>query len=175
MKKIFLTGPLQIGKTSIIKKVLGQLNLSYGGFQTYFGLDRWQENRFLYINSADQAYRYESENRLVRFAENKRPQVDLNQFDYYGVGLIRLARAGKEIIVMDECGNFEKEAWLFQQEILRTLAEDKPVLGVIKESSWGFTDQIRSHPQVCLIEVTKENRQALPKEIINRFQTPSLT
>ena len=170
MIKVFLTGPIQIGKTSIIKDVLSQLNLSYGGFQTYFGIDRRAENRFLYINSADQDYRYESENRLVSFVENKRPQVDRGQFDNYGADLIRLARASKELIVMDECGNFEKEALIFQQEILRTLAADKPVLGVIKESSWGFTDRIRSHPQVCLLEVTKENRQTLAAEIIKMFQ-----
>jgi nucleoside-triphosphatase len=40
MKHIFLTGEIQIGKSTVIKKTLTLLKLEYGGFCTYFGSDR---------------------------------------------------------------------------------------------------------------------------------------
>ena len=63
---------------------------------------------------------------------------------------------------MDECGNLERQAILFQREILDTLDGNIPILGIIKQDSSGWTDCIRNHPRVRIITVTKENRNELP-------------
>lgn len=81
--------------------------------------------------------------------------------------MIKDARSNADLILMDECGSLESEALDFQKEIIHTLNGDKPVLGVVKLASKGWTDKIRNHPNVIMITVTKENRNDLP-EILNK-------
>lgn len=52
---------------------------------------------------------------------------------------------------------------VFQQEILAALDDAKPILGVVKLASTGWTDQIREHSNVALLSVTRKNRDRLPR------------
>ena len=164
--KIFLTGEIQAGKSTIIAKTLELLQITPGGFRTYFGLDRESPERLLYMNSADEPPIYKKENAIVKFAQGKPPLVLTEKFDIFGGGLIRHARANSRLILMDECGNFERDAFVFQKEILDSLDSNIPVLGVIKLDSHRWTDKIRNHPKVRLLTVTKENRGALTKKLV---------
>lgn len=161
--KIFLTGEIQVGKSTIIAKTLKLLQITPGGFRTYFGLDRGSPDRLLYMNSAAELPIYKKKNAVVKFAKGKPPLVLTEKFDVFGGELIRQARANSKLILMDECGNFERDALAFQKEILDSLDSNIPVLGVIKLDSHGWTDKIRIHPKVKLLTITKENRDALPQ------------
>ncbi len=166
---IFLTGEIQVGKTTIIRKILANLGAEYGGFKTYFGPDRGSEDRFLYISAANEPDHCRVQNAIVKFRKAGEPLVMDEKFDTVGVELIRTARQTAKLIVMDECGNLERQAVAFQDEILKTLNQDVPVLGVIKLASSGWTDLIRNHQQVKLITVTKENREALAEILAHHF------
>lgn len=159
---IFLTGDIQIGKTTIIQKTLSLLGIDYGGFKTYFGPDRDQSNRLLYMNSACEPNIYSEEYSIVQFKEDCTPQVINNKFDTLGVELIQNAMENKELIIMDECGRLEKDSSKFQKQVLKALESDTPILGVIKLDSTGWVENIRNHPSVELITVTLENRNELP-------------
>lgn len=160
---IFLTGEIKIGKTTIIKMTIELLNKSYGGFKTYFGPDRDLPNRLLYMNSITEPKIYSEEYGVVRFSKDSKPQVIDNRFDTFGVELIKQAVENKELIIMDECGRLERDSLVFQNQVLKALELDIPILGVIKLDSSGWVDQIRNHPLVELITVTEENRNELPK------------
>ena len=67
--------------------------------------------------------------------------------------------------VMDECGRLERDALAFQRAVLEKLEGDTPVLGVVREGFPGWTKSIASHPNVELITVTEDNRDALPELI----------
>jgi len=162
MKHIFLTGDIQIGKSTVIKKTLALLKLEYGGFCTYFGSDRPSPYRKLYINEASQPQICEEQNMVASFRRNHPPEVYPERFDRLGSEYLIRARAGANLIIMDECGNLEKEAAVFQTEILRTLDGEVPVLGVIKQSAGGWADQIRRHRRVSLFTVDVNNRDSLP-------------
>jgi len=168
--KLFLTGEIQVGKSTVIARTLTLLNRSYGGFKTYFGPDRGCEDRLLYMNSAADSNVFTENYGIVRFRKDCCPQVLTDKFDTDGVELIRSARVESDLIIMDECGNFERHALQFQKEILETLDGDKPVLGVIKLASTGFTDILRNHPKVKLIMVTRENRDELPPMLVHDLQ-----
>lgn len=163
---IFLTGEIQIGKSTVIARTLERLNTKYGGFRTYFGPDRGLEDRWLYMNAAAEPARYEKESGIVEFRKDCMPRVNTEKFNTYGVELIKCARVDANLIVMDECGNFERAANKFQNEIIGALDQKMLVLGVLKLASSGWTDLIRNHNQVKLITVTKENRDELPARII---------
>ena len=88
------------------------------------------------------------------------------RFDALGASFLRAAQAHPEgLILMDECGRFEREAYAFQREIARCLDGDIPVLGVVRQGVLGWTELIRSHPRVTLLTVTAENRDAMPHTI----------
>ena len=162
---VFLTGEIQIGKSTVINKILELLKITPQGFRTYFGPERIREDRLLYLNSAELPQVFDEENAVVRFRAGHPPEALTERFDGYGARLIRAARSNSDadLILMDECGSLESGARVFQREILAALDEVKPILGVIKLSSTGWTEQIRTHPKVALITVTQENRDLLPQ------------
>lgn len=162
MTHIFLTGEIRVGKSTVIAKTLSILDICPGGFKTYFGHDRESQDRFLYINPAAEPQIFCEENIVVSFAKNSSPQVLTRVFNTFGTALIRTAKVNSSLILMDECGSLERDALIFQKEILDTLDSNLPILGVIKLASSGWTDIIRNHPQVKLLTVTKENRDTLP-------------
>lgn len=164
---IFLTGEIQVGKTTVITKTLAQLNINYGGFITYFGSDRASEDRLLYMSSAQEPHSFNVENGVVCFKEGCLPEVFTEKFNTMGVELIRSARVNSKLMIMDECGSFEEDAFKFQKEIIKTLDGNKPVFGVMKLASGGWTDLLRNHNNVRLITVTRENRDDLPKIFAN--------
>lgn len=166
---IFLTGEIQIGKTTIIQKTIDLLNLEYGGFKTYFGPDRGQMNRLLYINSITEANVYSEEYGVVSFSEGSKPQVIDNRFDTFGTKLIQNAMNNNELIIMDECGKLERDSFEFQKQVLKALELDVPILGIIKLDSSGWVDNIRNHPKVQLITVTLGNRNELPKILYEKL------
>jgi nucleoside-triphosphatase len=165
MKHIFLTGDIQIGKTTVIEKTLALLNIKFGGFCTYFGADRYAPNHSLYINEASSLRFYDEENSVVRFRGGVPPQPMCERFDNLGARFLKNARENAQLIIMDECGNFEREAFRFQDEILAALEGDTPVLGVLKKTASGFADKIRNHPKVIVITVDELNRDYLPAEL----------
>lgn len=160
---IFLTGEIQIGKSTVINKTLDLLKITPQGFRTYFGPDRANGERLLYLNLAALPLAFNEENAVVHFREGRQPEVLSERFDRYGAQLIRWARADSALILMDECGSLESRALVFQQEILAAIDDAKPILGVIKLASTGWTDNIREHANVTLLTVTRENRDLLPR------------
>lgn len=166
---IFLTGEIQIGKSIVIGKTLSLLKLTPGGFKTYFGPDRDSPDRLLYMNSAAEPKIFRQENAVACFTKGHSPQAFARKFDTYGVDLIRSARTGSDLILMDECGSLERDALIFQQEVIDTLDDSTTVIGVIKLASKGWTDQIRNHPKVKLHTVTKENRDVLPQILAHQL------
>ncbi len=166
---IFLTGEIQVGKSTVIAKTLSLLKITLGGFKTYYGPDRESLNKLLYMNPAPELKSFREENAVVRFSDGNPPQTLTKKFDIYGVELIRSARTSSNLILMDECGSLERDALAFQKEVIATLDGNIPVFGVIKMASKGWIDRIRNHPKVKLITVTKENRDILPQMLARYF------
>ena len=86
--------------------------------------------------------------------------ADMQQFDKLGCGALADA-AGCEVLVMDELGPHEEQAAAFRQAVLRALEGDVPVVGVLQQAESAFLRQVASHPNVRVVTVTEENRDAL--------------
>ncbi|WP_303862723.1 nucleoside-triphosphatase [Alkalibaculum bacchi] len=95
---VFLTGDIQIGKSTVINKTTALLNKTIGGFQTYFGSDRGSPTKPLYINSAAQPKVFCQENIVVQFRGEDFPLIYNEKFDIYGVELIQRAREKSQLI-----------------------------------------------------------------------------
>lgn len=167
---IFLTGEVQVGKSTVVEKTASTLGTPVGGFRSGFGPDRSEANRWLYLWDASCPPVYDEAHGVVRFTDRK-PEVLINRFNTLGVETLRQAHhKGASLILMDECGRFEGQAVVFQSEIFAALDGAIPVLGVVRQGFHGWLDAIRSHPKVALLTVTPNNRDILPDQIAALLQ-----
>ena len=74
-------------------------------------------------------------------------------------------RGGGEVLVMDEIGPAERQAKAFCEAVLQALDGDIPILGVLQKGDYPLFAAIEAHPNVRLVEVTKENRHRLAAEL----------
>jgi len=158
---VFLTGPVGVGKSTVIRKTAALLNCTVGGFCTGYGADRGQPERLLYLWYPGEMLCV-PERAVARVREN-RPAVIPGRFDLLGCAALERARQERaELILMDECGRLEREEHRFRERILALLEEDTPILGVLGRGGEALTH----HPRVKLVAVTEENRDMLPQQII---------
>jgi len=161
---IFLTGDIQVGKSTIIRKVIHELGISPGGFRTSWGdlLPDGSADLFLLgmdeVSSSDRiaARRFGSGRGITAF-----PEI----FDKVGSRLIAEA-SSSPLIIMDELGFIEKDAATFRHAVLSSLNGSVPILGVVRNMQTPFLDSVRSHPNVKVIIVTKENREELFEQVL---------
>ena len=162
---VFLTGDVQCGKSFAIARALQRIHRPLYGFRTVF-VNRADDNKALYMLPANSSAAPDPCQIVTQFVSG-RPQVLTEKFDALGTALLREAQSHPEgLILMDECSRFERDALLFQQEILCCLDGNIPVLGVVRLTADGWVDKIRQHPKVKLLTVTTENRNDIPHEII---------
>ncbi|RDY31838.1 nucleoside-triphosphatase [Lachnotalea glycerini] len=169
---IFLTGEIKTGKTTLINYVCNEViskGYKVGGFYSYFDDHREEENRCLYLNGAHLFQNYDEKQVVVRFTSALQPQVYTQRFNDFGKLYIRERKKIAHLLILDECSFFERQAFDFQHEILTALNEPIPILGVVRLGKASWTEQIANHNKVRLIEVTKENRNALRLELVDYF------
>ena len=170
---LFLTGSVQIGKTTALNKTLKLLDVTPGGFRTYFGADRKSPHRYLYMSSAAEPRAFTPEHAIVELSqdENGAPvRSILPRFEE--LGLQYLAEAPSyPLIVLDECGRLEQKLPRFRARVLELLEGDTPILGVVRQDAMGWLEEIRNHPKVQLITVTEQNRDELPQQL-TRYYAP---
>ena len=211
---VFLTGDIQVGKTTLINKVLNELpKCRLGGFRTVTKADipgtagsvyivranescsagaactggageRFGDENHAWILRGDENHagiHFGDENReVIRFGDENRvgircgnpgPKAFPEVFDSFGVSILADAE-DCDLILMDEIGKMERKALIFTGRVLELLNGDVPVFGVLrKEGSTPLQEQIRSHSNVRLIEVNKENRDRLVPELVHLIST----
>lgn len=154
--KIFLTGARRIGKSTVIDRVLTQLQCSIGGFRTGFA-DAEHTKLELVSLATDER------ETVMRRDGNGTRTVYAQGFDTLGVSALE---GDAELLVADELGFLEEDARAFQSAVLRALCGDTPMLGVLRQDKNGWLDAVRSHPRVQLLTVNTENRDSIPAEVL---------
>ncbi len=162
---VFITGAVQCGKSTVLARAVAESGLAAAGFETFFGGDRALSDKVLHMGAYGGGRQATDANAVVRF-EAGVPRVLTGLFDGIGRALLEKAREAARLIVMDECGRFEREAYGFQRAIFDALDGDIPVLGVVRQGAGGWTEEILSHPKVRLLVVTEANRDGMPEEIL---------
>jgi nucleoside-triphosphatase len=160
---IFLTGPRQIGKSTVLQKTLALLQkempLSLGGFLTYWA---GEDERQLYLAPADPAHGQKAA-RLADDRQGRQTQY-AEVFDTLGVKLLS-DKSPTQLICMDELGFMEDKSQLFKGLVLACLDADTPVIGVLREGDIPWHAPIKNHPKVSVIEVNIDNREQLPTRL----------
>ncbi len=159
MEKLFLTGPIGIGKTTVLQRALAGQPLR--GFCSYKAAPENGEATIWLADAADAARRQ----RIAQVRPDGDNEFFPEVFEDFGASLLSgVQGAGGSIVLMDEIGYIESYALRFQREIERVLALDVPVAGVLRFSHTPFLDRLFARKDLTIIEVTEQNRDALVAE-----------
>jgi nucleoside-triphosphatase len=166
---ILLTGWPGVGKTTALRRIVEGLEGSAGGFytrevrtggrRTGFELVTLEGERALPATTDPSA-------ELGRPVSFGRYRVDLEAIDAVGVPALVLALQQGRVVVVDEIGPMEIRSARFREAILKILDGEAPVVGTIYGRPQPFADRVKAHPRARVREITMDNRDALPGEVL---------
>ena len=164
---IFLTGLRQVGKSTLLRRVLAEYpTLRLGGFRTVTAADVPGAFGSVYIFPAAGPYVPGDDCRVaVRLGPSRGVRAYPAVFEHRGVELLEGAE-NVDLILMDEIGFLEEDAARFSGRVMELLDGGTPVFGVVRGTEeTPLLRFVRTHPKVRLIEVTEENRERLFPEV----------
>ena len=94
-------------------------------------------------------------------------RVNLDDIQRVGVMAMRRALAEADVVIIDELGPMELHSTPFVLVVETALASQKPLVGTIhKHATHPLVAAIKSNPAYQVIEVTSDNREEIPKRIM---------
>ena len=167
---LFLTGYKGVGKTTIIKKAVNEFDLAPAGFMTVRDEDSKGNWTRFYLVPANACITNDNVNPpsnnvfASRASKSDDIKINTNLFDQVGV---KLLKGDSDLVIMDELGRFESEAHQFQEKVEEVLESSVPVLGVMKDESIPFLNNLRKEYVPKVLRVTKDNRENIYKFVHN--------
>lgn len=158
---LFLTGPIQIGKSTALRQALEACQITPGGFLTRWS-DRGDTLHMLPVSGGTCC----PDNQIAR-RQDGRVTPDPDAFTRIGCQL--LATPG-ELIIMDELGFLERDAAAFRQRVWELIAGPIPVLGVVRQRGSLFLEDLRQRSDTAIWTVSLENRSQMPQKIAHYLQ-----
>ena len=167
---IFLTGNVQVGKSTVINRVLEALNVPYKGFRTYGAEYKEDGSSVVYISPADNP---DDKTVAAYRGGNGHSKMEVNKdaFEVKGVEILKNSlNSDVELILMDEIGFMESHFEGFKDAIRDVLNSDKNILGVVRNKDTDFLNEVRNHASVQVVIVNNENRNDLPETLVNMLR-----
>lgn len=165
-----IVGPRGVGKSTLIRRVLSDLNKPVFGFETKKedALADESLGSPVYIYAAGTEHRQTPEN-LVGHCKNKCFATMKEAFDRYAPKL-RLPVPENHVILLDELGFMESSSEAFCGAVLALLDGDIPVIAAVKDKDFPFLNAVRTHPNCRCFHITPENRDELFPEVLAFLQ-----
>jgi len=166
VKNILITGAPGVGKTTIIKKITNDLkHLNLVGFYT-------QEIRENKVRRGFELVTLDGRKSVLSDVDIKTPYrvgkyaVDLKGFEEF-LERINFFHTSAKIILIDEIGKMECFSEKFKNIIREVLNSEKWFVGTVALYGKGLIEEVKKRKDVRLIEVTLNNRDSLPSELIS--------
>ena len=165
-RALLLTGKPGTGKTALIKEALARTKVKGGGFYT-------EEIRTGGIRQGFRIVTLDGQEAILAHVGISSPyqvskyRVDTDSLDRVGVSVLRQALKKSDLIVIDEIGKMELLSSQFKEAVTQAINSGKKVLGTIMLNPHPFADEIKHHPQVKTLLVTRANRDEVLGELLN--------
>ncbi|MCD6474335.1 MAG: NTPase [Thermoplasmata archaeon] len=166
---MLITGKPGVGKTTLIIKLIEELDLNAGGFYT-------QEMRLGGRRVGFKIITLDGKESILAHIDIKSPYrvskygVNLEGLEKVGVESIWRALENNKIIVIDEIGKMELFSPRFKEAINSALNSDKITIATILLAPNPYTDKIKRRQDVKLFYLTQENREKVKEEIKDILQ-----
>lgn len=169
----FLTGNIQVGKSTVIKRYLEKTGIHFSGVKT-----KWHKvdgGMILALTRYTPDFTPYEEHEIAATRMGKiqgpanPPKVNGHVFDTLGPEYL-IPEDGTELIIMDELGFMESRSEQFQKAVLHTLDGNIPVFGVIQPRDLPFLNSIRERSDVTVVTVTPENREQVYLDFLSTYK-----
>lgn len=162
---LLLTGKPGTGKTALIREAISQTRIRAGGFYT-------EEVRTGGVRQGFRIVTLDGREAILAHVNISSPyqvskyKVDINSLDKVGVPAIHQALKECDLTIIDEIGKMELLSLQFKEAVHQAMDSDKKVLGTIMLNPHPFADEVKSHPEVSLLLLSKDNRNQALGEIL---------
>jgi len=167
MKRVLLlTGKPGTGKTALIKEALAGTTLRVNGFYTEEMRTGGTRQGFKIVTLEGQ----EATLAHVGISGSYRVSkygVDVGSLDRIGVAALRQGLEKSDVIVVDEIGKMELVSPRFREAVTQAISSGKKVLGTIMIGPHPFADEIKRHPEVETLVVTRDNRSDIMGKVLD--------
>jgi nucleoside-triphosphatase len=172
-QRIFLTGEPGCGKTTVVLRIcesLRDLGKKPGGVISSEIRQRGVRTGFKVEDLITQEI-----GTLAQVGERAGPHVgkytvNLQDIERVGVSAIKRALEEADVVIVDEIGPMELHSKPFILVVENALASSKHLVATIhKRASHPLVTAIKSNPAYKVIEVTPENREQLPRSIVDEL------
>lgn len=165
IKNILITGEPGVGKTTLLKEVIGKVSLSAGGFYTEEIREKGERKGFKIITLEGEEGVLALKGLKSRYTVGSYG-VNLENLESVGVKAILKAIDDKELVLIDEIGKMELFSHLFKEAVTKALDSPRKVLATIKKTQDTFTRKIRNRSDTVVLELKPTNREEVKKEVI---------
>jgi nucleoside-triphosphatase len=169
-QKILLTGAPGCGKTTVIRQLAELLKtIRLAGFYTAEICDGNQRTGF-------QAHTFDNQEALLSSIHHKswvsvgRYGVDVLGFEKLVLPELQRDPNTVDLFLIDEIGKMECFCPRFVEAMNALLALDAPLVATVSLHGKGLIQDIKLRDDVDIITVNPQNRDTLPKLILNRFR-----
>lgn len=168
-KNVLLTGRPGVGKTTVLRRVLQRLAVRAGGFYTEEIRQGCRRQGFAIVTT-DGRRAVLAHVRLRTPHVVGRYRVNVEAVESVATPALLAAVESADLVVVDEIARMELCSPRFAEAVRAVLGSPRPVLGVIQAARLPFLEEVRRRPDVRLVEVTADNRDALPEEIAREVE-----
>ena len=161
-----IVGERGVGKSTLIRRVLNELNRPVFGFETKKeeALEDPLRGCPIYIYDAGKPHCRTEENRIGYHREQDTAAITA-AFDRYAPKLTESVPE-KAVVELDEIGFLEAKSDAFCRAVLYLLEGDRPVIAAVKNREHPFLETVRNHPNARCFIITEENRDTLFEEVL---------
>lgn len=161
-----IVGDRGVGKSTLIRRVLQELNRPVFGFETKKEEQLEDPIRGcpIYIYDAGKSH-IRTPNNLIGYHKERDIPAITAAFDRYAPRLMGPV-AENAVVELDEIGFLEAKSDAFCQAVLYLLDGRNPVIAAVKNREHPFLDAVRNHPNARCFYITAENRDTLYEEVL---------